>query len=297
MRRHIDFFVDALSVQGLSRNTVESYRRDLLKFWAYVEESGVSDWREVDYPLLVGFLQSLKEQRYAVTSTRRMMSCLKKFFAFLVQERLIETNPVQQLHTPKKPQSLPKALSVDEVSRLLAIPDTTSVIGVRDKAMLELLYATGMRVSELLTVTLGDLHLDLGFLQTIGKGNKQRIIPIGQEATYWVQVYLQYARPELESDKAPVDVLFLNHHGRGMTRQGFWKNLKGLARQAGITKEVSPHTLRHSFATHILEAGADLRIVQELLGHADISTTQIYTHLTQERLKEIYQQTHPRASK
>lgn len=297
MKNEIEYFVNTLVVQGLSQNTVVSYQRDLEKFYQYLDAQKITAWQQVDYPLLVLFMQQLKQEQYAVSSTSRMISCLKRFFGFLQEEKIIDKNPVQQLHQPKKPKTLPKAMTVEEVERLLASCDTTSVLGLRDKAMLEMLYATGMRVSELLTIRLSDLHLELGFIQTIGKGNKQRIIPIGQEATKWLQHYLNYARPNLEQEKKPTDVLFLNHRGAPFTRQGFWKNLKQMTQIAGIQKEVSPHTLRHSFATHILEAGADLRIVQELLGHADIGTTQIYTHLTNERMKEIYKQAHPRAIK
>ena len=297
MQRNLDYFVDSLAIQGLSQNTVMSYQRDLMKFYQFLKEHQIRDWKEVDYSLIVLFLQDLKQEGYATSSTSRMISCLKKFFKFLQQEQLVETNPVQPLKVPKKSKTLPKALTVDEVTQVLNSCDTSTVLGLRDKAMLELLYATGMRVSELITLKLSDLHLELGFLQTIGKGNKQRIIPIGQAATNWVQHYLTYARVVLEQESNPVEYLFLNHRGNGFTRQGVWKNLKKIVQEAGVHKEVSPHTLRHSFATHILEAGADLRIVQELLGHSDISTTQIYTHLTNERMKEIYQQAHPRAKK
>ena len=297
MQRNLDYFVDSLAIQGLSQNTVMSYQRDLMKFYQFLKEQQIRDWKEVDYSLIVLFLQDLKQDGYATSSTSRMISCLKKFFKFLQQEQLVETNPVQPLKVPKKSKTLPKALTVDEVTQVLNSCDTSTVLGLRDKAMLELLYATGMRVSELITLKLSDLHLELGFLQTIGKGNKQRIIPIGQAATNWVQHYLTYARVVLEQESNSVEYLFLNHRGNGFTRQGFWKNLKKIVQEAGVHKEVSPHTLRHSFATHILEAGADLRIVQELLGHSDISTTQIYTHLTNERMKEIYQQAHPRAKK
>ena len=297
MQRNLDYFVDSLAIQGLSQNTVMSYQRDLMKFYQFLKEHQIRDWKEVDYSLIVLFLQDLKQDGYATSSTSRMISCLKKFFKFLQQEQLVETNPVQPLKVPKKSKTLPKALTVDEVTQVLNSCDTSTVLGLRDKAMLELLYATGMRVSELITLKLSDLHLELGFLQTIGKGNKQRIIPIGQAATNWVQHYLTYARVVLEQESNPVEYLFLNHRVNVFTRQGFWKNLKKIVQEAGVHKEVSPHTLRHSFATHILEAGADLRIVQELLGHSDISTTQIYTHLTNERMKEIYQQAHPRAKK
>ena len=187
MQRNLDYFVDSLVIQGLSQNTVMSYQRDLMKFYQFLKEQQIRDWKEVDYSLIVLFLQDLKQEGYATSSTSRMISCLKKFFKFLQQEQLVETNPVQPLKVPKKSKTLPKALTVDEVTQVLNSCDTSTVLGLRDKAMLELLYATGMRVSELITLKLSDLHLELGFLQTIGKGNKQRIIPIGQAATNWVQ--------------------------------------------------------------------------------------------------------------
>ena len=291
MQRNLDYFVDSLAIQGLSQNTVMSYERDLMKFYQFLKEHQIQNWKEVDYSLIILFLQELKQDGYATSSTSRMISCLKKFFKFLQQEQLVETNPVQPLKVPKTSKTLPKALTVDEVTQVLNSCDTSTVLGLRDKAMLELLYATGMRVSELITLKLSDLHLELGFLQTIGKGNKQRIIPIGQAATNWVQHYLTYARVVLEQESNPVEYLFLNHRGNGFTRQGFWKIIKQYQEQAHIEKEITPHVLRHSFATHLLQNGADMRAVQTMLGHTDIASTQVYMKLIDDQYKE----NHPRA--
>jgi len=200
-----------------------------------------------------------------------------------------------KIDTPKRAQHLPQVLSAHEVERLLAVPRLDTPLGLRDRALLEVMYATGLRVSETINLKMADLHLDLGLIQTIGKGDKERIIPIGDVAIDFVERYLKTARPKLATPKRRNPYIFLNNHGGQLTRQGVWKNLKALVKAAGIEKNVTPHTLRHSFATHILENGADLRVVQELLGHADISTTQIYTHITKKRLAEVYNKYHPRA--
>ncbi len=204
-------------------------------------------------------------------------------------------DPMQHIDTPKKAQKLPKTLSIKEVEQLIETPDVTKTLGLRDRAILEVMYATGLRVSELIELKLADLHLDLGLIQTIGKGDKERIIPLGDLAIEWIRRYMEEARPKLLRSGENETHLFLNHHGHKFTRQGIWKNLKQTVFDAGIKKEVTPHTLRHSFATHLLENGADLRVVQELLGHADISTTQIYTHITKKRMADVYQKYFPRA--
>lgn len=224
-----------------------------------------------------------------------MVSSLRRFHQFLKQEQLAQNDPMLYIDTPKKAQSLPKILSLKEVETLIMTPNENEVLGLRDRAILEVMYATGLRVSELVELKLTDLHLSLGLIQTIGKGDKERIISLGDVAIEWVGKYLRYSRTKLEKPDKRSPYLFLNHHGKKLTRQGIWKNLKGLVQKAGIKKEVTPHTLRHSFATHLLENGADLRIVQELLGHADISTTQIYTHITKQRMAKVYHQYHPRA--
>ena len=279
-----------------SDNTIQAYKRDLNFFFEYLNKNKI-EYLNVEYDDIQKYIEELNNEGRKAASISRRLATLRSFYGFLLKKKLIKAIPTNKINMPKIEKKAPMVLTSDEVEILLSQPKSNDLKGIRDKAMLELLYATGMRVSELITLKLSDLHLELGFLQTIGKGNKQRIIPIGEAATNWVQHYLTYARVVLEQESNPVEYLFLNHRGNGFTRQGFWKNLKKIVQEAGVHKEVSPHTLRHSFATHILEAGADLRIVQELLGHSDISTTQIYTHLTNERMKEIYQQAHPRAKK
>jgi integrase/recombinase XerD len=203
---------------------------------------------------------------------------------------------MEKISLPKKTQHLPSVLTLEEVDRLLSTPDIAKPLGLRDRTLLETLYSTGMRVSEIIHIQLTDIHLDMGFIQTIGKGNKERIVPIGEVAEEWLQRYLQEGRPKLVKDEeAAQNYLFVNNHGKPLSRQGVWKNLKKLVMMANISKDISPHTLRHSFATHLLENGADLRVVQELLGHSDISTTQIYTHIHAQHMKDIYTKAHPRA--
>lgn len=281
--------------RGLSKNTIESYRRDLVHYLDYLNEHQIASWNELDRYFVLSFLQQLKDEEKAAGTIIRMVSSLRKFHQFLKQERLSEIDPMLHIDTPKKAQTLPKILSMKEVEKLIETPDTNTTLGLRDRAMLEVMYATGLRVTELTELRLTDLHLSLGLIQTIGKGDKERIIPLGDLAIEWIEKYLRYSRVKLEKSGKRTPYLFLNHHGGGLTRQGVWKNLKKLVLLAGIEKEVTPHTLRHSFATHLLENGADLRVVQELLGHVDISTTQIYTHITKKRMTEVYKTHHPRA--
>lgn len=243
---------------------------------------------------MISYLEKMHDEKKAPATVTRMITSLRRFHQFLRQERITDHDPMQHIDTPKKAQKLPSTLSLKEVERLIEAPDTTKNLGIRDRAILEVMYATGMRVSELIGLKLSDLHLSLGLVQTIGKGDKERIIPLGDYAIQWLERYLDEVRPLLVKDATEVHV-FVNNHGSGLSRQGIWKNLKQLVRDAGITKEVTPHTLRHSFATHLLENGADLRTVQELLGHADISTTQIYTHITKKRMTDVYKQHFPRA--
>lgn len=281
--------------RGLSKNTIESYSRDLVHYLAYLKEHQITNWNDLDRYFVLSFLQQLKDEEKAAGTIIRMVSSLRKFHQFLKQERLSDVDPMLHIDTPKKAQTLPKILSMKEVEQLIEAPDTNTTLGLRDRAMLEVMYATGLRVTELTELRLTDLHLSLGLLQTIGKGDKERIIPLGDLAIEWIEKYLRYSRVKLEKTGKRTPYLFLNHHGAGLTRQGVWKNLKKLVLLAGIEKEVTPHTLRHSFATHLLENGADLRVVQELLGHVDISTTQIYTHITKKRMTEVYKTYHPRA--
>nr|WP_161799665.1 site-specific tyrosine recombinase XerD [Ligilactobacillus salivarius] len=280
--------------RGLSENTINSYGIDLKLFLEYLRENEIPSFKQVNKEVIVNYMQSGKNNNKANSSILRSVSSLRKFFQYLAQEKIIEKDPMLLIDTPKKKQHLPQVLTKEEVEKLLRSPNTGQVLGLRDRAMLELMYATGLRISEIINLKLEDLHLTMGTLQTLGKGHKERIVPVGDEAIKWVNRYLEEARPKLLKQKRS-NYLFLNFHGNNLTRQGVWKNLKAEVRKAGIQKNITPHTLRHSFATHILENGADLRIVQELLGHADISTTQIYTHLSNKQLADIYNRAHPRA--
>ncbi|OTF88326.1 site-specific tyrosine recombinase XerD [Ligilactobacillus salivarius] len=280
--------------RGLSENTINSYGIDLKLFLEYLRENEIPSFKQVNKEVIVNYMQSEKNNNKANSSILRSVSSLRKFFQYLAQEKIIEKDPMLLIDTPKKKQHLPQVLTKEEVEKLLHSPNTGQVLGLRDRAMLELMYATGLRISEIINLKLEDLHLTMGTLQTLGKGHKERIVPVGDEAIKWINRYLEEARPKLLKKKRS-NYLFLNFHGNNLTRQGVWKNLKAEVRKAGIQKNITPHTLRHSFATHILENGADLRIVQELLGHADISTTQIYTHLSNKQLADIYNRAHPRA--
>ncbi|EMF0049630.1 site-specific tyrosine recombinase XerD [Enterococcus hirae] len=295
MNEEINDYLHYLTIErGLSLNTRKSYERDLLQYLHYLEDEQITSWQDVDRYVVINYLEKMHDEKKAPATVTRMITSLRRFHQFLRQERLTDHDPMQHIDTPKKVQKLPSTLSLTEVERLIETPDTTKNLGIRDRAILEVMYATGMRVSELVGLKLSDLHLSLGLVQTLGKGDKERIIPLGDYAIQWLERYLDEARPLLVANPSETQV-FVNHHGTGLSRQGIWKNLKQLVREAGINKEVTPHTLRHSFATHLLENGADLRTVQELLGHADISTTQIYTHITKKRMTDVYKQHFPRA--
>ena len=281
--------------RGLSPNTIESYSRDITHYLAYLNQRGHMGWKDVDRFVILDYLHQLKTEKKSPNTIIRVVSSLRKFHQFLKQEKRMEEDPMLYIDTPKKASTLPKVLSLQQVERLLAVPDEHTHLGRRDKTILEVMYATGLRVSELTNLKMGDLHLELGLIQTVGKGNKERILPIGDTAIQCIEEYLSLTRSQLEKKNESSEWVFLNHRGGKLSRQGVWKNIRKIVQQAGIQKEVTPHTLRHSFATHLLENGADLRIVQELLGHADISTTQIYTHISKKRLKSVYQNYHPRA--
>lgn len=296
MQEQITDYLHYLTIErGLSENTKKSYQRDLLQYLAFLNQSKITAWQEVDRFTVVSFLQTLKEDNRSNATIARMITSLRRFHQFLRQERYTDHDPMQHIDSPKKQQKLPDTLSLNEVEQLLQTPDTKQTLGLRDRAILEVMYATGLRVSELVNLKLNDLHLEMGLLQTLGKGDKERIVPLGDIAIKWVQRYLSEARPYLTRKKPEEAYLFVNNHGTKLSRQGIWKNLKRIVQMAGIYKTVTPHTLRHSFATHLLENGADLRTVQELLGHADISTTQIYTHITKKRMTDVYKQYFPRA--
>ncbi len=291
-----DYMHFLLVEKGLAKNTLESYQRDLKNYSKYLQKvEGISTFNEVTRGNIIGFLGHLKNQGKSSKTIARHVASIRSFHQFLLREKTVEQDPTVHIETPKTERSLPKVLSLAEVEALMEAPDEGTPLGLREKAMLEILYATGIRVSELITLKVEDVHLTMGFVRCIGKGNKERIIPIGQTAMNILQKYLEEGRPKLRSSKHRDESLFLNHHGKGLSRQGFWKILKALSKKANIEKDLTPHTLRHSFATHLLENGADLRAVQEMLGHADISTTQIYTHVTKTRLKDVYSKYHPRA--
>lgn len=285
-------FIHYLNVErGLAKATQTSYQQDLITFSAWLAARN-----RRTFPEEFGTIQSfLKEQNAtkAPASVSRMISALRKFYRFLLREGAISADPMTKIDTPKRAQHLPATLSSQEVDALMAKPDTDKPLGLRDRAIFELMYATGLRVSEVVDLRLDQLHLAMNLLQVTGKGDKERLVPISPQATQWVDRYLQEARPKLLKRVQPKNV-FINFHGGPMTRQGIWKNLKSYIASIGIEKDVTPHTLRHSFATRLLENGADLRVVQELLGHSDISTTQIYTHLSNQHLVAVYHKTHPR---
>lgn len=288
-------FLNYLSVErGLAPNTLESYGRDLRQFLTFLQEKKGLKVEEVSQAVVIGYLLHLQAKGRATATLSRSLAAIKSFYHFLAREQVITKDPTVNLDAPKQEKRLPRVLSVEEVVKLLEQPDLKTPAGIRDRTMLEVLYATGMRVSELVTLKTQNVNVDEGYLRCLGKGSKERIIPLGSVATKYVTFYQDHARKFLASSPRE-ETLFLNHHGNGLTRQGFWKIIKKYAEQLGIASSITPHTLRHSLATHMLENGADLRSVQEILGHADISTTQIYTHLTRNKLKEVYEKTHPRA--
>ncbi|MCL6448058.1 MAG: site-specific tyrosine recombinase XerD [Armatimonadetes bacterium] len=297
MERLVDRFLNYLLLErGLAENTLVSYKLDLADFSAFCQKEGLAPLSPEARQAVLLYLLKLKREGKAPATISRRLAALRSFYRFALSEGVMSLDPTSNLESPRIVDRLPQVLSIAEVESLLNQPRVTDPAGLRDKAMLELLYATGIRVSELISLELDQVNLQHGFIRCLGKGSKERIIPLGSVAAHYVSEYLIRARAKLTRGKL-TSVLFVNRRGRRLTRQGFWKIIKRYAVAARIKKEIHPHTLRHSFATHMLENGADLRSVQELLGHADISTTQIYTHLTGARLKEIYDQAHPRALK
>ena len=295
METHLDLYLDYLTVEkGLAANTRASYSADLLKFLNYLRDRGIDDWSQVRFPEIMAFLSRVQEQGLAPRSRARLLSAMRGFFKFMIRDSHLKKSPVANLTSPRLRRQLPTVLSVAEVERLLAQPNPDLPLGQRDVAMLELLYGTGLRVTELITLAVGRVNLEVGFLVARGKGSKERIVPMGEVATEAVRSYTLGSRPRLLKGRVS-EILFVSNRGTAMTRQGFWKLLKKYGHQAGMQKSLTPHTLRHSFATHLLERGADLRSVQMMLGHADISTTQIYTHVARERLREVHKKYHPRA--
>ena len=280
--------------RGLAENSVAAYARDLRRTAGYLKQAGASSFPEVNRGLVARLLFWLREEGLAPRTVARHVASLRGLFRYLLTRGYIKDDPTAHLESPSPWTRLPGVLSQEEVERLLAAPLTSDHAGLRDKAMLELLYAAGLRVSELVTLCLSDLDLEVGYVRCQGKGAKERVVPLGAEAVRWLRRYLASARPRLARGQSS-STIFLNRLGRPLTRQGFWKLLRAHAVAAGIDRRVTPHTLRHSFATHLLERGADLRAVQMMLGHADISTTQIYTHVSRAHLKAVYDRYHPRA--
>lgn len=300
MDANIQEFLDYLAAErGSSDNTIAAYRNDLTQFQEYMRGRGKkgSDWVDLTRDDLIEYILWLKEREYATATVARKVAAMKSFSGFLLRIGAIEDNPAEELDSPKVKKQLPTTLTPSEVDRLLALPAQAggSPKALRDAALLEVLYATGMRVSELASLTLDDIDLEAGTVRCVGKGSKERVMPLYAEAANAVAVYLERGRAVLLGANTDERTLFLNPRGERLTRQGLWLIIKGYARQLGLEHKVTPHTLRHSFATHMLNGGAGLREVQKLLGHANISTTQVYTHVSQDRLRQVYDQAHPRA--
>lgn len=292
----MDEFLDYLTVErGLSKNTIISYRTDICHFIEALEGKGIKSIDAVKKQDIINYLLSQKDREISSNSISRALVAIKMFYRFLVQERFAKEDVAGILESPKLLRHLPDVLSVDEVDRLIAAPEPRDWMGTRDRAALELMYATGMRVSEMVELTINNVNLEVGFIKCRGKGDKERVVPIGKKAKEAIARYVEKVRPLLVKDNPQEIHLFLSRLGKKISRQSFWKIIKRYTKKARIKKEITPHTLRHSFATHLLERGADLRVVQEMLGHADIATTQIYTHINKERLRTIHKQFHPRA--
>lgn len=294
----IDFLVDQylnylIVEKGLSKKTLESYGSDIIRYTEFLDKKGIKDISDADTSIILKHIISLRDEGMKARSRARHLVTLRGFYKFLAQEKFISHDPARMVDLPKSGLHLPHVLSVDEVKNLLSVPDISKPSGLRDSAMIELLYAAGLRVSELINLKLFDVNIDACFVRVFGKGSKERVVPIGLFAKEKVNEYIKTARPVLLK-KYMSHFLFVGRKGKPMTRQGFWKLIKRYAIRANITKTITPHSLRHSFATHLLEGGADLRSVQVMLGHVDISTTQIYTHVVREHLKKIHSQYHPR---
>lgn len=290
----LDRFLHYLIVEkGLSKNTIEAYGHNVNRFLNFLSEKKIESIEELSKVDLRTFLHFLKKKGLSSRSIARNLISIRMFLRFLQQEGILTVNPAESLELPKMAKILPEILSLEEVERLLVQPDHQTPLGGRDRAMLEILYATGMRVSELIRLSTHQIQLEGGYVILRGKGSKERIVPLGGEAIHWLKEYLDKSRPLLlKGRKSPF--IFVNRTGKAMSRQQFWKCIKAYGRKAGIEKRITPHVIRHSFASHLLERGADLRSVQMMLGHVDISTTQIYTHVTGERLKKVHQRYHPR---
>ncbi len=293
--KSIQMFLDHLNLErGSSPKTIESYARDLSQFAEFASSKGINDVENIDSNLIIGFIDHLSKKNYCAASKARKYTALNGFLKYLSSQGVISKNPASYISSIKPVKRLPKSLDIDKISRLLNAPDTNSDYGLRDKAMLETLYATGLRVSELVALKIDDVNLKMGFLRCFGKGNKERVVPIGEIAIGYIMLYLDKVRVKFTKGNRS-EYLFLSYQGKKMSRIMFWKIVKKYAASCNIEKDLSPHVLRHSFATHLLERGADLRSLQEMLGHASIATTQIYTHVSRDHIKEVYKESHPRA--
>ena len=294
MKVLIEVFLNYLSVErGLSRNTIISYRKDLDIYTDFLASHSISALSKIVKNDISDFMLFQKDKGISANSIARRLAAIRMFHRFLSRERIVKSDPSNLIDSPKLWKKIPETLSLNEVEALIAQPDARDKQGIRDRAILETLYATGMRVSEAVNLKKDNVNLDIGFLRCIGKGNKERVIPLGKKAIVSIRKYLEVSRPAFLKKKE-CEYLFVSRIGKKISRQSFWKIIKRCAKQAGIKKPMKPHILRHSFATHLLERGADLRSVQEMLGHSDISTTQIYTHINKDRLKSIHKQFHPR---
>lgn len=297
MEQIINEFIDFIRLEkGLSQNTIQSYKRDLTQYHDYLSEQKLKHIDNVDRMVIQKYFATLKDEGKSSKTIARLAATIRSFHQFAIREKYAVKDPTILIETPKYEQKLPDVLSEQEVNQLLTFPHMTNARDERDRAMLELLYGTGVRVSELIQLKVEDVNLTMGFVRVFGKGNKERIVPLGDQLMKLLKHYIQEVRPNLLK-KQITDVLFLNARGGALTRQGFWKILKKIGLEKGITKTLTPHTLRHSFATHLLENGADLRAVQEMLGHSDISTTQLYTHISKKQIRDMYLTYHPRAKK
>ncbi len=287
-------FIDYLQIERqVAQNTVEAYQRDLIRYVQFLSGKDINSPNEVAHEHVYAFLEMLHDLTLSSSSVSRNLSAVRAFHHFLIGENQTTVDPTENIVVPKPWMKLPEVLDVNEVERLLAAPDTTTDSGLRDRAMLEFAYATGVRVSELVNIKTSDIFWQDEFVRIFGKGSKERLVPVGETALNWVKTYIQGPRVRLAAPGLGGDLVFLNRFGKKLSRQSVWKNLKKYALQAGVKKFISPHTIRHSFATHLIEGGADLRAVQEMLGHSDITTTQIYTHLDRDFLKEVHHSYHP----
>jgi len=280
--------------KSLSENTISSYRNDLVSLIGFLESEKINDFSLVDHKLLNSFFKKLQELGLSRTSAARYYSSIKGFFNYLFSNKYIEANPIEKVSTPKLSKTLPSVLTVEEMDKILSVPDVEDKLGLRDKSVLEVLYACGLRVSELIELKISNLFFDEEIIRVFGKGSKERLVPIGSSAIKWMKEYLIKSRPLLEKKLKSEGVVFLNNRGTKLSRMGVWKIVERYTKEAAIERDVHPHTFRHSFATHLLEGGADLRAVQEMLGHADISTTQIYTHIDRDYIKQVHRDFHPR---